>query len=154
MPIKPSDVCKNAFKSKEGLFERLVMPFGLRNTPATFMRLMDDILWPFTNAFVVVNLDDILIFSYSWEEHLHHIQQFLQTLCQHKLCGNIKKCTFGLTQVQYLRYIIDEKGVHVDPSKIQVIWDQPAPTTLTQLHNFLGLGNFYRRFVLGFSHIT
>eukprot|EP00253_Pinus_taeda_P036442 PITA_36442 len=120
VPIEPSDVWKTTFKSKEGLFEWLVMSFGLTNTFATFMRLMDDILQPFTNAFEVVYLDDILIFSQSWEEHLHHIRQ----------------------------------GVHVDPFKIQVIQDWPAPTTLTELCSFLGLSNFYHRFVLGFSHIT
>eukprot|EP00253_Pinus_taeda_P026488 PITA_26488 len=96
------------------------MPFGLTNAPATFMRLMDDILRPFTNSFVVVYLDDILIFSQSWEEHLHHIRQ----------------------------------GVHVDPAKIQVIRDWSSLTTLIELRSFLGLANFYRRFVLGFSHIT
>ena len=130
------------------------MPFGLMNAPATFMRLMDDILLPFTNSFVVVYLDDILIFSQTWEEHLHHIRQVLQTLRQHKLCGNLEKCTFGMTRVQYLGYIIDEWGVHVDPTKIQVIRDWLAPTTLTELRSFLGLANFYRRFVLGFPHIT
>ena len=144
---------KTAFKAKEGLFEWLVMPFGLTNSPATFMRLMEDILRPFTNSFVVVYLDDILILSHPWEEHLHHIQQVLQTLRQHKLCANLDKCNFGMTQVQYLGYIIDDCEVHVDPTKIQVIWDWPAPTTLTELHSFLGLANFYRRFVLGFSHI-
>eukprot|EP00253_Pinus_taeda_P001580 PITA_01580 len=98
VPIEPFDVWKNAFKAKEGLFEWFVMPFGLTNALATSMRLLDDILRPFTNSFVV--------------------------------------------------------GVHVDPAKIQVIWDWPSPTTLTELRNFLGLANFYRRFVLGFSHIT
>ena len=115
---------------------------------------MDDILHPFTNSFVVVYLDGILIFSQTWEENLHHIREVLQTLRQHKLCANLEKCTFGMTQVQYLGYIIDETGVHVDPAKIQVIQDWPAPTTITELRSFLGLANFYRRFVLGFSHIT
>eukprot|EP00253_Pinus_taeda_P011641 PITA_11641 len=108
VPIKPSDVWKTAFKAKEGLFEWLAMPFGLTNASATFMRLMDDILQPFTNSFVVVYLDDILIFSHSWEEHLHHIRQVLQTLQQHKLCANLEKCTFGMNQVQYLGYMTDE----------------------------------------------
>eukprot|EP00253_Pinus_taeda_P025029 PITA_25029 len=80
VPIEPSDVWKTSLKAKEGLFEWLVMPFGLTNAPTTFMRLMDDILQPFTNSFVVVYLDDILIFSQSSEEHLHHIRQVLQTL--------------------------------------------------------------------------
>eukprot|EP00253_Pinus_taeda_P020792 PITA_20792 len=97
VPIKPSNVWKTSFKAKEGLFEWLVMPFGLTNAPATFVRPMDDILQPFTNSFVVVYLDDILIFSQIWEEHLHHIQQVLQTLRQHKLCANLEKCTFGIT---------------------------------------------------------
>ena len=122
--------------------------FRLTNAPATFIRMMEDILWPFTNSFLVVYLDDILIISQTWEEHLHHIRQVLQTLWQHKLCANLDKCTFGMTQVQYLGYIIDECGVHVDPTKIQVIQDWPAPTTLTELLSFLGLTNFYRRFML------
>jgi hypothetical protein len=95
--IEPSDVWKTAFKAKEGLFEWLVMPFGLMNALAAFMRLMDDILRPFTNSFVVVYLDDILIFSQTWEEHLHHIRQVLQTLRKHKLCTNLEKCIFGMT---------------------------------------------------------
>eukprot|EP00253_Pinus_taeda_P031704 PITA_31704 len=154
VPIEPSDVWKTAFKAKESLFEWLVMPFRLMNAPATFMRLMGDILRPFTNSFVVVYLDDILIFSQSWEEHLHHIRQVLQQLRQHEMCANLEKCTFGMTHVQYLGYIVDEQGVHVDLAKIQVILDWPSPTTLTELHNFLCLANFYCRFVLGFSHIT
>eukprot|EP00253_Pinus_taeda_P016446 PITA_16446 len=108
VPIEPSDVWKVSFKAKEGLFKWLVMPFRLTNSLVTFMRLMDDILRSFTNSFVVVYLDDILIFNQSWEEHLHHIRQVLQTLQQQKLCANLEKCTFGMTQVQYLGYINDE----------------------------------------------
>ena len=103
---------------------------------------------------MVVYLGDILFFSQSWEEHLHHIRQVLQTMCQHNLSSNIEKRTFGMTQVQYLGYIIDEKGVHVDPTKIQFVQDCPTPTTLSKLCNVTGLANFYHRFVLGFSHIN
>ena len=102
----------------------------------------------------MVYLDDILIFSQTWEEHLHHIRQVLETLRQHKLCANLEKCTFGMTQVQYLGYIIDERGVHVDLTKIQVIRDWPAPAAITELRSFLGLSNFYRRFMFEFSHVT
>jgi hypothetical protein len=80
VPIEQTNVWKTSFKSKEGLFEWLVMPFGLMNSPATFMRMMDDILWPFTNYFLVVYLDDILIYNKNWVDHLQHIQQVLHTL--------------------------------------------------------------------------
>jgi hypothetical protein len=95
------------------------MPFGLTNALATFMRMMDDIHRPFTNSFVVVYLDDILIYSRTWEEHLQHIQQVLNTLRQHKLYANLEKCSFGIDRIQYLGYIVDSNGVHVDLTKIQ-----------------------------------
>jgi hypothetical protein len=99
----------------------MVIPFGLTNEPTTFMRLMDVVLRPFTNSFVVVYLDDILIFNRTWEEHMQHIQQVLRTLWKHKLYGNLEKFSFGMNIVQYLGYIVDEHGVHVDPPNIQVI---------------------------------
>ena len=92
---------------------------------------MDDILQPFTNSFVVVYLDDILIFSKSWVDHLYHIKQVLNTLQQHKLYANLEERSFGMTRVQYLGYIMDKHGVHVDPAKIQAIQDWTTPTTQT-----------------------
>jgi hypothetical protein len=130
------------------------MPFGLTNAPTTFMRLMDDVLRPFTNCFVVVYLDDILIFNKTWEEHMRHIQKVLRTLRQHKLYANLGKCSFGMNKVQYLGCIVDEYGLHVDLAKIKVICDWPSPTTLTDLQSFLGLDKFYQRFLLGLSHIA
>jgi hypothetical protein len=115
---------------------------------------MDDVLRPFTNSFVVVYLDDILIFNRTWEEHMQHIQQVFITLQQHKLYANLEKCSFGMNMVQDLGYIVYEHGVHVDPTKIQVICDWTTSTTLSELRSFLGLANFYRRFVLVFSHIA
>jgi hypothetical protein len=91
VPIEHTYVWKTAFKSKEGLFEWLVMPFGLTNSPATFTRMMDDILRPFTNTFVVVYLDDIIIYNKTWVEHLQHIQQVMHTLRQHKLYAKLEK---------------------------------------------------------------
>jgi hypothetical protein len=88
--------------SKKGLFECFVVPFGFTNSPSTFMHLMDDILWPFTNTFVVVYLDDILVYNKSWAEYLHHIQQVLHTLQQHELYTNLEKGSFGMDKVHYL----------------------------------------------------
>ena len=99
------------------------MPFSLTNAPATFMMTMDDILRPFTNSFVVIYLDDILILSRMWEDHLQHIEEVLSTLWQHELYANLKKCSFEMKEIQYLGYIMNERGVHVDPAKIQVIHD-------------------------------
>ena len=96
VPIDPADVWKTAFKSKEGLFEWLVMPFGLTNTPTTFVRLMNDVLRPFIDSFAVVYLDDILIFSKTWSEHLQHVEQVLSTLQQHKLYANMENFSFGM----------------------------------------------------------
>jgi hypothetical protein len=130
------------------------MPSVLKYAPASFMKLMDDVLRPFTNYFVVVYLDDILIFRRTWEEHMQNIQQVLITLRQHKLYANLEKCSFDMNRVQYLGYIVDEHGVHVDPTKIQVICEWLAPTIIIKIQSFLGLTNFYRWFMLGFSHIA
>jgi hypothetical protein len=94
------------------------MPFGLTNTPNFFMRMMENILATFINNFVVVYLDDILIYNKTWVEHLQHIQQVLHTLQQHKLYANLEKISFEMDMVHYLGYIIDRHGVHVDPTKI------------------------------------
>ena len=96
----------------------MVMPFGLTNALGTFMRMMDNILQPFTNNFVMVYLDDILIYNKTWKEHLQHIQQVFHTLQQHKLYSNLEKCSFGMDIENYLGYIVDHHGVHVDPAKI------------------------------------
>jgi hypothetical protein len=154
VPIEHTYEWKIAFNSKEGLFEWLVMPFGLTNAPTNFMRMMDDILRPFTSTFVMVYLDDILIYNKTWMEHLQHIRQVQHTLRQHELYANLESFSFGMDKVHYLGYIIDQYIVHVDLAKIQVIRDWPSPTTLTEFQSFLGLANFYRRFVLGFSHIA
>jgi hypothetical protein len=96
----------------------------------------------------------MLIYNKTWAGHLQYIQQILHTLWQHQLYANLEKCSFSMDRVHYLGYIIDHHGIHVDPIKIQVICDWPAPTTLNELRIFLGLASFYHRFVFGFSHIA
>ena len=130
----------------------MVMPFGFRNSLATLMRMMDDILQNFTNSFVVVYMDDILIYNKTWAEHLQHIQQVLHTSRQHQWYANFEKWSFSMDKVHYLGYIVDQHGIHVDLAKVQLIYDSLTPTTLTELQIFLGLANFYRRFM--FSYIA
>ena len=99
------------------------MPFGLTNAPATFMRLMNEVLHPFIDTYVIVYLDDILIFRSSWEEHMGHIQQVLEKLRAHRLQANMEKCHFTMRSVSYLGFIVDEQGFRMDPSKIEVLRD-------------------------------
>jgi hypothetical protein len=116
--IKHIDVWKIAFNSKEVIFEWFLMPFGLVNSLATFMRMMDNILQPFTSTYVDLYLDEIIIYNNTWVEHLQYIQHFMHTLQHHKLYENLEKYSFSIDKVHYIVYIVDHHGVHVDPTKI------------------------------------
>ncbi|KAI5316881.1 hypothetical protein L3X38_036588 [Prunus dulcis] len=118
--IHEEDTWKTAFKTKQGLFDWLVMPFGLCNAPATFMRLMNEVLRPFIDDFVIVYLDDILIFSVTWEDHLHHIAQVLEVLRTNQLQLNGKKCEFGKQHLVYLGFIVGALELKVDLEKVQI----------------------------------
>ena len=130
------------------------MPFGLSNAPSTFMRLMNQVLRPFTGSFVVVYFDDILIFSKSKEEHLVQLRQVLDVLEENKLYINLKKCTFLTNKLLFLGYIISEDGIHVDQDKVRAIREWPTPKTVSELRSFHGLATFYRRFVRNFSTLA
>ncbi|XP_057520884.1 uncharacterized protein LOC130801134 [Amaranthus tricolor] len=151
--MNEGDEWKTAFKTKYGLCEWLVMPFGLTGAPSTFMRLMNEVLRPFLGNFIVVCLDDILIYSRGITEHLDHLQQLFDVLRKQRLYGKLEKCSFFLPEVNFLGYIIGKTGVIVDPSKVQAIKDWPVPTTLTQIRSFHSLTSFYRRFIKNFSTI-
>ena len=130
------------------------MSFGLTNAPAYFMNLMNKIFMEFLDKFVVVFIDDILIYSKSEEEHEEHLRLVLETLREHKLYAKFSKCEFWLKEVGFLGHVLSEGGVAVDPAKIQSVMEWKAPTNQTEVRGFLGLAGYYRKFVEGFSSIA
>ncbi|KAK8954475.1 hypothetical protein KSP39_PZI002180 [Platanthera zijinensis] len=151
--VREGDEWKTAFKTKDGLYEWLVMPFGLSNAPSTFMRIMTQILRPYMGKFLVVYFDDILLYSQTHGDHLAHLRLLFETLRQEKLFVNLKKCSFYAESVQFLGFIVSSTGVSVDPEKVKSIREWPLPTTLHEARSFHGLATFYRQFVRGFSSI-
>ena len=150
--VAQPDIEKTAFRTRDGHYEFTVMPFGLTNAPATFQRLMNDILRPFIDRFVVVYMDDILIYSSTPEQHEDHIKQVLQKLREEQLYCNKKKCTFGLREVEYLGHSVGPDGVRMDDRKVEAITKWPTPTGRKDLRSFLGLAGYYRRFIERFAH--
>ena len=135
---------ETAFKTKEGLFEWLVMPFGLSNAPSTFMHLMNQVLRPFLSHFVVVYFDDILIYSKDDDEHFDHIRKLLEVPRENELYVNLKKCVFLQTQLLFLGFAITCDGIRVDDSKVEAIREWPTPKTISEVRSFHGLATFYR----------
>ena len=152
--IAPEDVPKTAFRTRYGHYEFLVVPFGLTNAPATFQTLMNNIFREQLDVCVLVYIDDILIYSQNLPIHLEHIQNVLQKLREHKLYAKLSKCEFLKETTEYLGFLISQKGIQVDPKKIEAISEWKAPTTVTEVRSFLGLANYYRRFVENFSQIA
>jgi len=152
--IQEENIVKTAFRTRYGHFEYLVMPFGLTNAPATFQTLMNNIFGPQLDQFVLVYIDDILIYSKSEEEHLNHLQQALETLQKHQLYARMDKCEFFKQSVEYLGHIISDQGIAVDPHKVKAIQDWPYPQNITELQQFLGLTGYYQRFISNYADIA
>ena len=149
--IAEADVEKTAFRTRYGHYEYLVLPFGLTNAPATFMGLMNEVFRPLLDKSVVIYLDDILIFSRTWEDHLRNVGAVLQRLRDSKLYAKLSKCEFGKESVEFLGHVVSNEGVSVDAKKVEAIKEWPVPTNIHDLRAFLGLANYYRRFVLNYS---
>nr|GFB98840.1 putative reverse transcriptase domain-containing protein [Tanacetum cinerariifolium] len=131
-----------------------VMPFGLTNAPAGFMDLMNRIFYEYLDKFVIVFIDDILVYSKSEEEHEQHLRIVLEIFRQKKLYAKFSKCEFWLQQVGFLGHIVSADGITMDPSKVKAITKWPRPTTMTEVRSFLGLAGYYRCFVEGFSRLA
>jgi len=145
---------KTAFRTRYGSFEYLVMPFGLTNAPATFQNFMNDILRNLVDRFLVVYLDDILIYSENEEEHKKHVQEVLTRLRKHELHAKPEKCFFHVYEVEFLGFIVTPQGVKMDKAKIETILNWPQPKNLKDVQSFLGFANFYRRFIKVYSEIV
>lgn len=152
--IRPSDVHKTAFRTPFGSFEWLCMPFGLTNAPSTFQRFVQNVLRDFLGMYACVYIDDILIYSRSAEEHVEHVRNVLNALKTHKLLAKPTKCEWFVPSVEYLGHIISGTGVAVDPAKVSVLAEWPIPQTKTDVRSFLGLANYYRRFIPEFADIA
>jgi hypothetical protein len=149
LKIRPSDILKTTFITMYGLYEFTVMSFGLTNAPAFFMNLMNSVFMDYLDKFVVVFIDDILIYSQSEEEHMDHLKMVLQRLREHQLYAKLSKCEFWIDEVLFLGHIINKEGLVVDPKKVVDILNWKAPTDARGIKS-----RYYRRFIEGFSKIA
>src|SRR5260370_9745422 len=151
--IKPTDTWKSAFTCRYGHFEWLVRQFGLKKEPATFVRLMDEVFSTYLDIFIIVYLDDIVVYSKTLDQHLHHLELVFKKLREHKLYAKLEKCSFMQRQIKFLGHLVSADGIRVNPSKVKAIMDWPAPTNVKEFRAFLGTSDYYRRFILHYSKV-
>ncbi|GJU17844.1 putative reverse transcriptase domain-containing protein [Tanacetum coccineum] len=152
--VREQDIPKTAFQTRYGHYEFQVMPFGLTNAPTVFMDLMNRVCKPYLDNFVIIFIDDILLYSKDKKEHEEHLKAILELLKKEKLYAKFSKCKFWILKVQFLGHVIDSRGIHVDPAKIESIKYWASPKTPTEIRQFLGLAGYYRRFIEGFLKIA
>ncbi|CAN4125585.1 unnamed protein product [Withania somnifera] len=152
--IRMEDIPKTTFRTRYGHYEFFVMSFGLTNAPAAFMDLMHRVLKPYLDAFVIVFINDILVYLQSKSDHERHLRLILRAPREHKLYAKFSKCEFWLKFVAFLGHIVSKDGVSIDPAKIRVVRDWPRPTIVSKIRSFIGLAGYYRWFVEGFSSIA
>ena len=154
MPVRKEDVSKTAFKTRWGLYEFLVLPFGVTNAPAQFMNLMNDVLKEYLDTFVIVFLDDILIYSKSVDDHVKHLGLVLDKLRQHQLFAKASKCLIAVDKVEFLGQNITAKGMCPVEEKLRAVKDWNEPKTVKDVRSFLGFANYYRRYIRNFAEIA
>jgi hypothetical protein len=154
LKVRECDIPKTAFVSRYGLYKFTVMSFGLTNAPAYFMYMMNKVYMEYLDKFIVVFINDILVYSRNEEEHEGHLRLVLQKLRDHKLYAKLSKCKIWLKQVAFLGHIVSKGGISVDPSKVQDVLSWKAPTSVSDIQSFLGLAGYYQRYIEGFSKIS
>ncbi|KAL0152980.1 hypothetical protein M9458_051733 [Cirrhinus mrigala] len=152
--IRAGDEWKTAFSTTSGHYEYRVMPFGLANSPSFFQAFINEVFRDMLHRWVIVYIDDILIYSNSYDEHVRHVRAVLQRLIKHQLYAKEEKCEFHLDKISFLGYVISSEGVAMDEKKVNAVLNWPRPTTLKELQRFLGFSNFYRRFIRQFSSVA
>src|SRR3984957_16312710 len=152
--VKAEDQEKTAFTTKFGIFEFKVMPFGLCNAPATFQRTMDQILQGIKEEFVLVYLDNVIIYSKTFKEHLQHLTKVLDRIRNANLSLKAEKCNFIATELQFLGHVVGKDGVKPDPEKVEKMMNYPEPRNIRELHGVLGLFSYYRRFIKDFTQLA
>jgi hypothetical protein len=152
--IRPSDIAKTAFTTRYGLYEYTVMSFGLTNAPAYFTYLVNKVFMEYLDKFMVVFIDDILVYSRNEEEHEKHLRLVLQKLRENQLYAKLSKSKFWLNEVSFLGHVITDGGIAVDPGKVRDVLKWELPTIVSEIRSFLGLAGYYRRFIEGFSKIV
>ena len=151
--VREGEIPKTTFRSRYGHYEFLIMFFGLTNAPAVFMELMNRVFKEFLDTFVIVLIDDILVYSMSEADHEEHLRKVLTILRAQQLYAKFSKCEFWLSEVAFLGHVVSSKGIIVGPAKIEVVMRWQKPTTVMEVRSFLGLAGYYRRFILNFSKI-
>ena len=152
--VRDTDIPKTAFRTCYGHFEFTVIPFGLMNALVAFMDLMHRIFQPYLDQFVVVFVDDILIYSQSEWEHEYHLRIVLQLLRDHQLYAKFSKCEFWLTEVRFLGHVVSASRVSVELEKVEAVISWERPKSVFEIRSFLGLAGYYRRFIEDFSRIA
>ena len=152
--IRPGDKCKTAFRTRYGHFKYVVMPFGLRNVRAVFQHMANDVFREFLDIFVIIYLDDILVFSKTLEEHHTHVRQVFEKLRMHGLYAKLEKCSFHQDTMEFLGYVISQSGISMDPSKVKTVTEWKQPMNVKDVRSSLGFANFYRHFIKDYSKVT
>ena len=152
--VRETDIPKTAFRTRYGHFEFTMMPFGLTNAPAAFMDLMHRVFQPYIDQFVVVFMDDILIYSQSEWEHEYHLRIVLQLLRDHQLYAKFSKCEFWLTEVRFLGHVVSTSGLSMDLEKVEAVMSCERPKSVFEIRSFFGLVGCYRRFIEDSSQIA